>query len=200
VRIEPVNALFTLSVTFILRSRVYGVEWMDRVGRFFLAIAGLLSIATAAPAGAASAVPNKQAVATIQVLPPIALRKLEDLNFATLGVYGAGTATINPNTDIMTVTGGVIYLGQTPYSALFEAVAPTKSVVHIRVPRSSAVVTRVGGTETMTVDTFTISGSPNRNVVAKEPFSFSVGGTLHVNNNQAEGMYVGTFDVDVQYN
>ena len=68
------------------------------------------------------------------------------------------------------------------------------------VPKASTVVTRVGGTETMTVDTFTISGSANRNVVAKEPFSFSVGGTLRVNANQAEGLYVGTFDVDLQYN
>jgi Domain of unknown function (DUF4402) len=173
---------------------------MDRVARFFLSIAGLLAIIVAAPAAAAPVVPDRQARGVVNILPPIAVRKLQDLNFATLGVYGAGTATIDPNTDIMTVTGGVTHLSQTPYSALFEAVAPTKSVVHIRAPKQAAIVTRVGGTETMTVDLFTISGSSTRNVVAKEPFEFSVGGTLHVNANQAEGTYIGTFDVDLQYN
>lgn len=173
---------------------------MDRVARFFLSIAGLLAIMVAAPAAAAPVIPNKQAKAVVDILPPIAVRKLQDLNFAILGVYGAGTATIDPNTDIMTVTGGVTHIGQTPYSALFEAVAPSKSVVHIRVPKKPAIVTRVGGTETMIVDLFTISGSDSRNVVAKESFEFSVGGTLHVNANQAEGAYVGTFDVDLQYN
>lgn len=173
---------------------------MDRVARFSLSIAGLLAIMVAAPASAGPVIPNKQAKAVVAILPPIAVRKLQDLNFATLGVYGAGTATIDPNTDIMTVTGGVTHIGQTPYSALFEAVAPSKSVVHIRVPKKPTIVTRVGGTETMIVDLFTISGSDSRNVVAKEPFEFSVGGTLHVNANQAEGAYVGTFDVDLQYN
>jgi hypothetical protein len=173
---------------------------MDRVARFFLSIAGLLAIMVAAPAAAGPVIPNKQAKAVVDILPPIAVRKLQDLNFATLGVYDAGTATIDPNTDIMTVTGGVTHIGQTPYSALFEAVAPSKSVVHIRVPKKPTIVTRVGGTETMIVDLFTISGSDSRNVVAKEAFEFSVGGTLHVNANQAEGTYVGTFDVDLQYN
>ena len=173
---------------------------MDRVARLFLGTCGLLAVLAEAPAVAAPVIPNKQAKAVVQVLPPIAVRKLQDLNFATLGVYGAGTATIDPNTDIMTVTGGVTHISQTPYSALFEAIAPTKSVVHIRAPRKPAIVTRVGGTETMVVDMFTISGSDTRNVVAKEPFEFSIGGTLHVNANQAEGTYVGTFDIDLQYN
>jgi hypothetical protein len=173
---------------------------MDRKARFFLRIAGLLAFMAAAPAAGAPVLPNKQALGVVDILPPIAVRKLQDLNFATLGVYGAGTATIDPNSDIMTVTGGVTHLSQTPYSALFEAIAPTKSVVHIRVPKKATTVTRVGGTETMIVDLFTISGSDSRNVLAKEPFEFSVGGTLHVNSNQAEGTYIGTFDIDLQYN
>lgn len=175
---------------------------MYRVGKFLLSIAGLLAIALAAPVSAAPTLvyANKQARANVIVLPGISVRKLQDLNFATLGAFTAGTATIDPNTDIMTTTGGVIHVGQTPWSALFEAVAPTKSVVHIRAPKKAITLTRVGGTETMTVDTFTISGSDTRNVVAKEPFAFSIGGTLRVGNNQAEGLYVGTFDIDLQYN
>ena len=106
---------------------------------------------------------------------------------------------VNPDTDAMTTTGGIIHVGGAPYSALFEAVSPVKNVVLIRIPKTATTVTRVGGTETMTVDTWTLSGNANRNVVAKEPFSFKVGGTLHVNANQVEGLYVGTFTVDIQY-
>ena len=172
---------------------------MGRVGAFSLAVAGLLSIATAAPASAAPAIPNKQATAVVQVLPPIALRKLEDLNFATLGVYSAGTAVIDPNTDAMTTTGGIVHLGGLPYAALFEAISPRRGVVIIRIPTKPVTITRNGGTETMTISSWTLSGASNRTVVAQEPISFKVGGTLTVANNQAEGLYTGTFDVDIQY-
>ena len=100
----------------------------------------------------------------------------------------------------MTTTGGVLHVSGVPYGALFEAVSPIKNVVHIKIPKQPITLTRVGGTETMTVDNFTISGAANRNVVAKEPFEFTVGGTLRVNANQAEGDYVGEFTVDIQFN
>lgn len=124
---------------------------------------------------------------------------MNDLNFAYLRVTTAGTAVVNPDTDTMTTTGGVVHLSGTPYAAQFEAVSPVKGVVHIRAPKTASVLTRVGGTETMTVTNFVISGSGTRNANAREPFEFKVGGTLNVNANQAEGLYTGTFTVDVQY-
>jgi hypothetical protein len=45
-----------------------------------------------------------------------------------------------------------------------------------------------------------VSGTGSRNVVAKESFVFSIGGTLYVNANQADGIYTGTFEVELQYN
>jgi hypothetical protein len=51
----------------------------------------------------------------------------------------------------------------------------------------------------MTVSNWTMSGNSNRTVAAQEPFTFKVGGTLFVNANQAEGAYIGTFNVDIQY-
>jgi hypothetical protein len=72
--------------------------------------------------------------------------------------------------------------------------------VIVRIPKNPITLTRVGGTETMTVSSWTISGGGNsRNVAAQEAFSFAIGGTLTVNANQAEGAYQGTFDVEVQY-
>jgi hypothetical protein len=168
----------------------------------FSHLRGLLAaLALMAPAlaHAAPVAPAKNATATVTVTQPASVRKLNDLYFAYLTVTTAGTAVVNPNTDTMTTTGGVIFAGGVPYSALFEAVSPVKNVVIIRIPKIPATVTRVGGTETMTVDTWTLAGSANRNIIAKEPFQFNVGGTLHVNANQVEGLYVGTFTVDVQY-
>ena len=158
-----------------------------------------LALAAPVPAHAAPVPPDKNATATAAITRPASVRKMNDLYFGYLAVTTAGTAVVDPNTDTMTTTGGVIHVAGLPYAALFEAVSPVKNVVLIRIPKNAATLTRVGGTETMTVDTWTLAGSANRNVVAREPFEFKVGGTLHVNANQVEGLYVGTFTVDVQF-
>jgi len=164
-----------------------------------LATAGLLSLAAAAPASAAPVGPNRNATAAADIRPPATLRKLEDLNFGCLSVTTAGTATIDPNTDAVTTAGGVIRAGCLAYAALFEAVSPVKGVVIVRIPRQPIIVTRAGGTETMTVSNWTMTGNTNRTVAAQEPFAFAVGGRLDVNANQAEGLYTGTFLVEIQY-
>jgi hypothetical protein len=142
---------------------------------------------------------TQNATAEVEIIGGVTVRKLRDLNFAALSAVGAGTATINPNTEVMTTTGGVLHAGSTPYAALFEAVSPAKAVVIIRIPRNPITVTRVGGTETMTVSSWTLSGDSRRNTVAHEEFEFKVGGTLTVGANQAEGLYIGNFDVEIQY-
>lgn len=163
-------------------------------------IAGLLSFATAAAALAAPKAASPPARATVELRQPAQVRLLNDLNFGNLTVTAAGTAVIDPNTDVLTMTGGVTRVGGFPYAALFESVSPVKGVVIVRIPRNPVTVTRVGGTESMTVNNWTINGgSGNRTVNAREPFEFKVGGTLNVNANQAEGFYIGTFTVDVQY-
>ena len=160
---------------------------------------GLAALCAPALAQAAPTAPVTNATATVEILGGVNVRKLRDLNFAWLSVTGAGTAVIDPNNDAMTTTGGVLHAGATPFAALFEAVSPAKSVVIIRIPRNPITVTRVGGTETMTVSDWTLSGNSRRNTVAHEPFEFKVGGTLSVNAGQAEGLYLGTFDVEIQY-
>ena len=109
---------------------------------------------------------------------------------------------INPDTDAITTTGGVVAVGGNPYSALFEAVAPMKSVVHR--PSSQRVrstLTRVGGTETMTVSFDLAEATAAATSVSRKNLSRSASARpSHVNANQVEGVYAGTFTVDVQYN
>src|SRR5919112_4617417 len=98
---------------------------MTRWASFFLYFAGLLSVVTAGPAQAAPVAADPVATATVQLRLPATVRRLQDLNFASLTVTTAGTAVINPNTDAMTTTGGVLHVGGTPYAALFEGVSPS---------------------------------------------------------------------------
>lgn len=172
---------------------------MNRWPILIPAFSGLLLLCAAAAATAAPIAPDRNATGTVRIVAPAEVRKLQDLDFAYLTVTTAGTAIVDPNTDAMTTTGGVIHVGGTPYAALFEGISPIRGVVIVRIPRQPATLTRVGGTETMTVSNWTISGNARRTVAEQEPFDFKVGGTLNVNANQAEGTYVGTFAVEVQY-
>ena len=144
--------------------------------------------------------PNKNATSTAKVILPAQIVKLYDMDFGFVTVTGAGTAIVNSSTGAVTTTGGVLFAGGLPHAAQFEAVSPSKTVVHIRLPKKAVTLTRSGGTETMTVDTWSLNGVDTRNVVAHETFAFAIGGTLHVGANQAEGTYNGTFDVTIDYN
>lgn len=172
---------------------------MSGFALLFRVAAGLLSLGVAVAAAAAPAAPDANAKGKAFVAYPASLQKLYDLNFAYLTVTTVGTAVIDPNTDAMTTTGGVIHVGGTPFAARFEAVSPTSNVVIIRIPKNPITLTRFGGTETMTVSNWTMSGNSRRTVARQEPFEFKVGGTLYVNANQAEGTYIGNFDVEIQY-
>ena len=144
--------------------------------------------------------PNKNSTGTANIILPTSINKLYDMDFGFMTVTTAGTAIVDSNTGAVTTTGGVLFAGGLPHAAEFEAVSPSKTVVHIRLPRQPATLTRLGGTETMTIDTWTLNGSGTRNVVAHETFAFKVGATLHVAAAQVEGTYSGTFAVTIDYN
>ena len=171
---------------------------MTRLDCLRLLGGGALLVAAPGQLRAAPASTNADAGAI--VLKPLTLLKVDDLDFGALfPAATAGTATLNPNTGIVTTAGGVA-LGPGPTQpARFTGAGTRNAPMLIRLPTGPITLTRTGGTETMTVSNWTISGNASRTVVAKEPFNFSVGGTLFVNANQAQGDYVGTFDVEIQY-
>jgi hypothetical protein len=51
----------------------------------------------------------------------------------------------------------------------------------------------------MTVSTWTLDGNQNRKFPQNAAFNFAVGATLIVASGQADGTYLGTFTVTVQY-
>lgn len=162
-----------------------------------LALSTLLAPAAGQPAPIAAPTP---AQATATLLFPLEIVKNRDLDFGNVGVAGtAGTVVIDPETDTISATGGVSLVGGTPHAAQFTGAAKGNNVVIIRIPKQPVTLTRVGGTQTMIADNFTLQGLDKRAVAARVAFDFRVGATLNVNANQAEGIYVGTFDVSIQY-
>lgn len=137
--------------------------------------------------------------ASASLMLPLTLNKLADMEFGYLGAVGAGTAVINPVTDTMTVTGGVLRLGGSPHAATFRGVAQGSSVVIIRIPTKAVTLTRAGGSETLILDSFTLDGQSKRDMAKAGVFDFKVGGTLRVPAGQADGLYSGTFEVTIQY-
>jgi len=157
-------------------------------------------LAPAAGQTAPKAAPTP-AQATGTLLFPLEIVKNRDLDFGNIAATAAaGTVVIDPETDTISATGGALLVGGgTPHAAQFTGAAKGNNVVIIRIPKQPVTLTRVGGTQTMIADNFTLQGLDKRAVAARVAFDFRVGATLNVNANQAEGTYVGTFDVSIQY-
>ena len=160
-----------------------------------MALAALIAPAVQAAPIASPTPPAAQAA----LMRPLTLSKLADMDFGYLGVTTAGTAVINPVTNTMAVTGGVIRLGGTPHAARFAGATRSSAVVIIRIPNGAITLTRVGGTQTITLDSFTLDGQSKRAMAQAGVFEFAVGATLRPAANQVEGVYTGTFDVTIQY-
>jgi hypothetical protein len=142
---------------------------------------------------------TQSATGQAAILSPLSVIKRADLDFGTLVVNGAGTAVLDPLSGALTTTGAVTISGTAAHSALFTSTGSKNSVVHIRLPQNPITVTRVGGTETMTVSNWTQDGPSNRRIPLTSTFDFAVGATLTVGAAQAEGSYTGTFTITVQY-
>lgn len=157
------------------------------------------ALCVCAPQAALAAPPADIALGKALILFPVSVLKTKDMDFGFLTVGTvAGTAILEPNADALSTTGGVVAIGGVPHSAEFAGSALSSAVVNIKVP-NQATLTRVSGTETMTVNNFTVQGQSKRLLAKAQSFTFRVGGTLNVAANQVEGVYVGTFDVTVQY-
>ena len=159
----------------------------------------LLSLPLSAAATAAPVVATSNATGTASLLRPLTILKQADLDFGALVVTGAGTAVIDPLSGALTTTGLVAHVGPAAHPAVFTTTGSRTSNVHIRIPQSPITLTRVGGTQTMSVSAWTLDGNQNRKFPQNAAFNFAVGATLTVAAGQADGTYLGTFDVTVQY-
>lgn len=114
-----------------------------------------------------------------------------------------GTVVINPFGSGARTPSGVQVISSTFGPAAFTLSGEANATYAVTLP-STATITKTGGTETMTVDTFTSTLSGTGLVVTGTLVgtggSFKVGGKLHVAADQTPGSYTGTFMVTAAYN
>lgn len=163
------------------------------------ALSSLIVMSFPAAGWAAPGEASTEAEARMLLLKPLTLVKTDDMDFATLGVTTGGTATIDPISGTMTVTGGLFHLAGTPSPARYAGAASKRTVVNIRVPNQPILIRRVGGTETLTVSSFTLDGQDKRSLAAAVSFRFAVGAQIAVPAGTVDGTYSGDFDVTVNY-
>lgn len=173
---------------------------MCRVPPILLALAAML--AALLGAGEARAQVAQDADAALALVSPLSVTKLDDLHFGTAIVTGAGDATITidpdaaPGSDVSS-TGPVLV--SDAHAARFGGATVKKTGIIVRVPKGDITITRVGGTEQLTVRDFTLEGDPRKQFPAGSSFDFRVGGTLDIPDGTVVGAYEGTFSVEIQY-
>ncbi|QJQ31853.1 DUF4402 domain-containing protein [Sphingomonas lacunae] len=159
------------------------------------AVAGALIAAFGLSAGAAQAAPaNASATARAAVLKQITVANTSDLDFGTV-VAGTSAANLDVSTAGARTCGAGMTCTGTVSAANFNITGTVASVVTISGDNS---VSLSNGTDTMTAS-LTRSASTLTLAAGAVNGSFTVGGSLGVDANQADGSYTGTFNVSVDY-
>lgn len=145
------------------------------------------------------------ATATATVVTPIGITKTVDMNFGNLAVStSAGTVVLTP-AGARSITGGVTLTATTGTvaAASFDVTGEGNYTYSITLPSSDYTLTRVTGSETMTVNTFvsTPTVAAGGTLTAGSQ-TLTVGATLNVSGSQVAGTYTNAtgFDVTVNYN
>lgn len=172
-----------------------------------LAVAGLALAATPAAAKERATVSaNARAV----ILENLSFVKVDDLDFGKLiAGTSAGTVVVSP-ASVRTATGGVRLAASTSVKAAkFAGKGSVNQLLTIMVTSNSVTLTRSGGGDTMTMDTFVIGSNPTVQLsttpqlffigTASGMFQVPIGATLRVKAAQTPGIYAGAFTVTVQY-
>jgi Mat/Ecp fimbriae major subunit len=166
-----------------------------------LVAAGMIVLAGTAFAADAAA----NATATIQ--QAISISKTTenpsggDLAFGTIvpDVNG-GSVRIDPiSLQRLDDTGSLVLLPSTFGCATFQVLGSAGASFAISLP-PSAITIQSGLGDSMTVDSWATNAPGSPSLSLQGQYQFNVGGTLHVQPNQPDGQYAGTFTVSVDYN
>ncbi len=160
-----------------------------------LAVVG--AVAAASFATSAQAATTATGTATAEVLSSLTVTATADLAFGQIAANTGGTVTVNANSTVAS-TGALISTG-TRAPAAFDVVGSPNSMVVVTLPAAPVNLTRVAGTETMSLGGFNTNPNGAFQLDAAGNGTFNVGGTLTVASGQVPGTYTGTFSVSVEY-
>lgn len=179
--------------------------------RWHLPLCATLAALLALVPGTALAQDNERIVTRVGLIEALTITKLDDLEFGDIIPAAGGTIILSPTPQpTCTPTGSVIHTGGCQPAA-FGGIGAAGQRVRVRRPPGNTI-TLTGPGADMTVTDITINGDTSLALVRSNPawerflissldgvFIFRVGGTLNVNANQAPGLYVGTFDIRIDY-
>lgn len=175
----------------------------------------LLTVAVCLLAAPQAALAQTQEVVTatgtaeVIIVERLSLTKVDDLRFGRI-IPGptAGTVVLAPS-GARTATGGTRLATGTSQPASFAGYGRRNQLVALSVGSLSSTLTRSGGTQTMSIDSFVIGSTPTallttaplafRITSTNGMFYFPVGATLRVKANQTPGIYNGSFAVTINY-
>jgi len=153
-----------------------------------LALVGVAALGMSASAANAA---TATATAKATILKQITVTKTADLDYATIVTGTAASTVIVTPAGARTCGTGLVCSG-TATAAAFSVVGTIGQIANVSVP---ANVTLTSGGNTLASSLV----SSNATLTLAATNSFSVGGTLNVGANQADGVYSGTFTVTVDY-
>ena len=160
-----------------------------------LAVVGV--IAAASFATSAQAATTATGTATAEVLSSLTVTAVNDLRFGQIAANTGGTVTVNADLSASS-TGSLVSTG-TRGPASFNVLGTPNTMVLVTLPAAPVNLTRVSGTETMSLGAFNTEPNGAFQLSGTGTRTFTVGGTLTVGSNQAAGAYTGTFSVSVEY-
>ena len=180
-----------------------------RQGARQLLTAAACALGLTVPLVPAAAADDADSTSTAEVTIASTLINIDGLDFGPIVDQGTGGAvTIDPDTNGVSSVGDTMVVGTSAHRATFRAQAPIGTVM-VMTGDPSVILTRNGGTETMTanltydsgtglIDTLVFGLPIGLQATASDQF-FHVGGTLFVTAGQATGTYEGTFTLSLAY-
>jgi len=134
----------------------------------------------------------------ITIQAPLTLTKLSDLDFGEMLTSASGRVYIAANGTRTALN--VTLMGSTASAANFQVNGLPGTNVNITHPAAGQIlITRQGGSETMSVANFTLTSGSVINLGLSGSATFGVGATLAVIGSPPVGVYTGTFQVTVSY-
>jgi Domain of unknown function (DUF4402) len=172
--------------------------------RLNVCLAALAATIVAATPAVAATTASATAEARGIVLQSLTLNKIDDLDFGTVAAdtTAPGTVSIDPDTGVQSVTGGVIAMPGASTLARFDGFASPNVTVQLSMTQpplgvlcnGTGCANKVGALLKMDK-----GGPGNRNTGATGAFSVFVGGDFDIAANQAAGLYSAQFDVTAVY-
>jgi hypothetical protein len=160
---------------------------------------GLAAFAAAPASAQTTGTTGPKATASVNVMKPLQLTALRDLQFGTVLVgsfAGSQDVTISPSGRTCGLGAGLTCSGVFS-TAQFRLTGSNNNVALISSPTPTVTLSNgAGATMTLTLSfpaslTIDNSGNPGR--------LFEVGGTLAFTSTMADGLYTGTIDIQVAY-